>query len=60
MTTGIAFAAGLTLGTVLGVVAGVLFLAFWMGAFRRTPEEQVADDLEQMQALRASGETGIA
>ena len=55
MTTGIAFAAGLTLGTVLGVVAGVLFLAFWMGAFRRTPEEQARDDLEQARALGWQG-----
>ena len=60
MTPGIAFAAGLTLGTVLGVVAGAMFLALWMGAFRRSPEERARDDLEQMHALRASGETGIA
>lgn len=39
------------LGYVAGVVSTLLLLAFFMGAFRRTPAEQAADDLDQARAL---------
>ena len=39
------------LGYVAGALSTLLLLAFFMGAFRRTPEEQAADDREQQLAL---------
>lgn len=48
MTAWIAFAAGLTLGVVVGAVS----LAFWIGAFRRSPAEQAAEDAAQAEFLR--------
>ena len=43
------------LGYVAGVVSTLLLVAFLLGAFRRTPEEQARDDLEQARALGWQG-----
>ena len=48
------------LGYITGVLCTLAFLAWWAGATRKTPDERAADDAAQLDALRASGETGIA